>query len=183
MATISSGVSLSKDYFLRNYYQNNRSAVKTSGRNELTKSELSYEDSVALRRAVKQLNKYKYDETENSSNIYGSITALIDTYNNSIDSNSQTSASKYVKQLKKITSKYSDELSEIGITVAKDGKISYSENLLKNAKLDKIKEVFGKESGLTKSLGNIAKRMHSTSYDDVMTQTLGGIGTNINISL
>ena len=57
MATISSGVSLSKDYFLRNYYQNNRSAVKTSGRNELTKSELSYEDSVALRRAVKQLNK------------------------------------------------------------------------------------------------------------------------------
>ena len=179
MATISSGVSLSKDYFLRNYYQNNRSAVKTSGRNELTKSELSYEDSVALRRAVKQLNKYKYDETENSSNIYGSITALIDTYNNSIDSNSQTSASKYVK----ITSKYSDELSEIGITVAKDGKMSYSENLLKNAKLDKIKEVFGKESGLTKSLGNIAKRMHSTSYDDVMTQTLGGIGTNINISL
>ena len=61
--------------------------------------------------------------------------------------------------------------------------MSYSENLLKNAKLDKIKEVFGKESGLTKSLGNIAKRMHSTSYDDVMTQTLGGIGTKINISL
>ena len=61
--------------------------------------------------------------------------------------------------------------------------MSYSENLLKNAKLDKLKEVFGKQSDLNKSLGNIAKRMHSTSYNDVMTQALGGIGTNINISL
>lgn len=183
MATISSGVSLSKDYFLRNYYQNNRSAVKNSGRKELTKSELSFEDSAALRRAIKQLGKYKYDDTDNSDNIYGSISALIDTYNNSLDSNSQTSASKYVKQLKKVISKHSDELSDIGITVSKDGKMSYSENLLKNAKLDKLKEVFGKPSDLNKSLGNIAKRMHSTSYNDVMTQALGGIGTNINISL
>ena len=101
MATISSGVSLSKDYFLRNYYQNNRSAVKNSGRKELTKSELSYEDSAALRRAIKQLGKYKYDDTDNSDNIYGSISALIDTYNNSLDSNSQTSASKIRKAAKK----------------------------------------------------------------------------------
>lgn len=185
MASISSGAELSKDYFLRNFYQNNRSAVKSSKRKELTKNELSYEDSTALRRAVKQLDKYSYSDSENKNNIYNSITAFIDTYNNSVDSNSSTSASKYAKQLKKLISDHSDELSDIGIKVGSDGKMTYSENLLKNADMDKLKEVFGKESGLTRSLSGVAKRMHTISFDDVMGQALRGegIGININVSI
>ena len=48
MAKVSSGLSLSTNYFMRNYYANNRDVIKTSGRNDYTKIELSFEDSRAL---------------------------------------------------------------------------------------------------------------------------------------
>ena len=50
--------------------------------------------------------------------------ALVDTYNNSIDSASNSSSSsmkRYAKQLKKLAGKYSDELENIGITINNDG--------------------------------------------------------------
>ena len=51
MAKVSSGLSLSSNYFMRNFYANNRNVIKTSGRNDYTKIELSFEDSRALTRA------------------------------------------------------------------------------------------------------------------------------------
>ena len=45
---VSSGVSLSTNYFLRNFYTNNQKAAKTSGRSGYSNVELSYEDSRAL---------------------------------------------------------------------------------------------------------------------------------------
>ena len=65
MAVVSSGVSLSTNYFMNNFYASNRSVIKTSGRSDYTKLELSYEDSRALTRAAKdhdtkyQLKKMK----------------------------------------------------------------------------------------------------------------------------
>ena len=55
MAKVSSGLSLSTNYFMRNYYANNRDVIKNSGRNDYTKIELSFEDSRALTRASKRL--------------------------------------------------------------------------------------------------------------------------------
>ena len=55
MASIATtGVTLSSDFYLSKFYKDNRSARKSSGRLELSDSELSYEDARALRRAVKQ---------------------------------------------------------------------------------------------------------------------------------
>ena len=54
---VSSGVSLSTNYFLRNFYTNNQKAAKTSGRSGYSNVELSYEDSRALNRAAKRLSK------------------------------------------------------------------------------------------------------------------------------
>ena len=60
MAKVSSGLSLSTNYFMRNYYANNRDVIKTSGRNDYTKIELSFEDSRALTRASKRLLNNDY---------------------------------------------------------------------------------------------------------------------------
>ena len=54
---VSSGISLSTNYFLRNFYTNNQKAAKTSGRSGYSNVELSYEDSRALNRAAKRLSK------------------------------------------------------------------------------------------------------------------------------
>lgn len=60
MAKVSSGLSLSTNYFMRNYYANNRDVIKNSGRNDYTKIELSFEDSRALTRASKRLLNNDY---------------------------------------------------------------------------------------------------------------------------
>ena len=36
MAKVSSGLSLSSNYFMRNFYANNRNVIKSSGRNDYT---------------------------------------------------------------------------------------------------------------------------------------------------
>lgn len=122
---VSSATNLSATYFMRNFYSNNRDAMKSSKRKEYSITELAYDDSTALHRAAKKLKNYKYSDDENTDNIRGTVMALVDTYNNSIDSASNSSSSsmkRYAKQLKKLASKYTDELEDIGITINKDGR-------------------------------------------------------------
>lgn len=121
---VSSATNLSATYFMRNFYSNNRDAMKSSKRKEYSITELAYDDSTALHRAAKKLKNYKYSDDENTDNIRQTVMALVDTYNNSIDSASNSSSSsmkRYAKQLKKLAGKYSDELENIGITINKDG--------------------------------------------------------------
>ena len=103
MAVVSSGVSLSTNYFMNNFYASNRSVIKTSGRSDYTKLELSYEDSRALTRAAKRLLKNDYgsdtDEKDKaiSDTTRSALTAFIDTYNNTVDSSKTSTdhATKY----------------------------------------------------------------------------------------
>lgn len=90
---VSSATNLSATYFMRNFYSNNRDAMKSSKRKEYSITELAYDDSTALHRAAKKLKNYKYSDDENTDNIRGTVMALVDTYNNSIDSASNSSKS------------------------------------------------------------------------------------------
>lgn len=105
---VSSATNLSATYFMRNFYSNNRDAMKSSKRKEYSITELAYDDSTALHRAAKKLKNYKYSDDENTDNIRQTVMALVDTYNNSIDSASNSSSSsmkRYAKQLKKLAGK------------------------------------------------------------------------------
>ena len=122
MAKVSSGLSLSSNYFMRNFYANNRNVIKTSGRNDYTKIELSFEDSRALTRASKRLlsNDYGSETDEKDEDVSdttrSSIEAFVTTYNNAIDSSKTTNShdtKRYVKQLKALTNKYASELSSV----------------------------------------------------------------------
>ncbi len=181
---VSSATSLSSTYYLRNFYTNNRNAMKASTRSNFSKTELAYDDSLALHRAAKKLKNYKYSDDENSDNISGTIMAFVSTYNNSLDSaNSSNSSSmkRYAKQLKKLATKYSDEFEDIGITVNKDGSLKANETLVKKADTIKVKKIFGQDNGFTSSIYRISRQMSNASHDDYYTSLKNGSYINLTI--
>ena len=50
---ISSGVNLTSNFFLQNFYKHNRNAIKISTRSDYSKTELSYEDSTIQKMRMK----------------------------------------------------------------------------------------------------------------------------------
>ena len=191
MAKVSSGLSLSTNYFMRNYYANNRDVIKNSGRNDYTKIELSFEDSRALTRASKRLLNNDYgsetDEKDNdiSDTTRSSIEAFVTTYNNAIDSSKTTDShdtKRYLKQLKSLTSKYSSELSEIGITVERSGKLTVNEDLLKTANNSKVRKIFSPDQEYSKKACSICGKFNNAVRDDIVSQ-INGKGLHINIAL
>ena len=191
MAAVSSGVSLSTNYFLNNFYENNRSVSKSSGRSDYTKLELSYEDSRALTRAAKRLLKNDYGsdtdekDTAISDTSRSALTAFVDTYNNTVDS-SKTSTdhdTKYqLKKMKAYLHKYSDELEHIGISMESDGKLKINEDLLKTAKNSKVRKIFSSDQEFSKKFLNLSKKAHSAVESDIYSQ-INGKGLHVNIAL
>lgn len=191
MAAVSSGVSLSTNYFLNNFYENNRSVSKSSGRGDYTKLELSYEDSRALTRAAKRLLKNDYGsdtdekDTAISDTTRSALTAFVDTYNNTVDS-SKTSTdhdTKYqLKKMKAYLHKYSDELEHIGISMESDGKLKINKDLLKTAKNSKVRKIFSSDQEFSKKFLNLSKKAHSAVESDIYSQ-INGKGLHVNIAL
>ncbi|MDD7714003.1 MAG: hypothetical protein PUJ27_08900 [Lachnobacterium sp.] len=191
MVAVSSGVSLSTNYFLNNFYENNRSVSKSSGRSDYTKLELSYEDSRALTRAAKRLLKNDYGsdtdekDTAISDTTRSALTAFVDTYNNTVDS-SKTSTdhdTKYqLKKMKAYLHKYSDELEHIGISMESDGKLKINEDLLKTAKNSKVRKIFSSDQEFSKKFLNLSKKAHSAVESDIYSQ-INGKGLHVNIAL
>ena len=191
MAAVSSGVSLSTNYFLNNFYENNRSVSKSSGRSDYTKLELSYEDSRALTRAAKRLLKNDYGsdtdekDTAISDTTRSALTAFVDTYNNTVDS-SKTSTdhdTKYqLKKMKAYLHKYSDELEHIGISMESDGKLKINEDLLKTAKNSKVRKIFSSDQEFSKKFLNLSKKAHSAVESDIYSQ-INGKGLHVDNAL
>lgn len=188
---ISSGINLSSNYFMRNFYSENRNAAKKSGRNDFSKAELSFEDSRALSRAAKKLSGMDFgsarDEKDSdiSDTTRSSIEAFVETYNNTMDSvksSSDADTSRYFRQLKRLSSKYADELEDIGITIESSGKLSINDDLLKTADNSKARKLLSPESDFTKKTLDIAKKMNAAIRDDLFSQASSG-RMHINITL
>lgn len=180
----SSGIYLTSDFFLKNFYRNNHNAMKSSTRNDYTKTELSYEDTRALKRAVSKLASFDYTEDENGDNIVSTIQAFVKTYNHTMESTSAKNSDTYRqnRQLKALTQKYGDDLKGIGISIKEDGTLDISDNILKKSSFKEIRNVFSDESDYIRGIRNIAKRMNTTSYDEIYTQ-MTGAGGRLNIVL
>lgn len=192
MAKVSSGLTLSTDYFMRNFYSNNRGVIKQSNRGDFSNVELSYEDSRALSRAAKRLRSNDYgsdDRKDSESDINdttkASIEAFVKTYNNTIASardSSDRSTQHYVRQLKTLSSKYTDELEDIGITIEKNGTLSINDDLLKAADNSKARKLFSPDGEYSKKSMTIARKLNSAVHDDIFSQ-MTSKGLHINISL
>ncbi len=182
--TESSATNLTSNFYLQNFYQMNRNAMKASARKDYNQNELSYEDSRALKKAAAKLSSFDYSEEENGDNIVSTIQAFAETYNNTIESSSSKDSDTYRQhqQLKALTNKYSEELEDLGITIEEDGKLTISENILKGSSFEDVREVFSNESDYVSRIRSIAKRMNATSYEEIFVQ-MTGTGGRVNIIL
>ena len=180
----SSGTSLNSKFYLQNFYKENRNLSKVSVRPDYNRTELSYEDSRALKRATSKLSSFDYTEDENGDNIVSTIQAFAETYNNAIESSDCKDADVYRqnRQLKAITNKYGEDLEDLGITIEEDGKLTVNENILKGSSFDEVKKVFSEESEYMKSVKRIAKRMHATSEAEIYVLMTGN-GGRVNMQL
>lgn len=185
-ATANTAVSLSESYYLRSFYKSNRDASTTSKRSELSSGSLSQADAQALRTAVRKLRNFNMeDDTDEGENIYSSVSAFLKTYNNALDSCSNSndySLNRYSKQLKNLAKEYADELKNIGVTVKSDGSLEKNENLLKSADVSDIKKLFGKDAQFITKTSNYAKRINAKSADLIYSE-LTKTGQNINYTL
>ncbi len=175
MAAISgTGVSLNSKFYLRNFYVSNRDAISSTKRKDLSKNTLSHADAEALLRAAKKLRTFNYeDDSSDGANIYSSVSAYIETYNNALDSAknaSDSSLERYSKYLKNLSTKYEEELEDIGISIEKDGSLKANENLLKNADLADVKKLFSKDSDYLNQTSRYAKRMIAKAENAIFTE-------------
>ena len=84
-AYVGAGTTLGTSYYMRRFYASNADARTTTSRSNLTNSTLTGADSHALRRAIRSLGSFTYDD-DNETNIKNSVSAFISTYNNMINS-------------------------------------------------------------------------------------------------
>lgn len=158
---IGSGTTLSSNFYIRNFYTSNRDARTASKRKDMTNSELTLADGMALRRAIKQLGSLNFDD-ENDSNIRSSVKAFIDTFNNTMGSTSDSTdhtLNRNMKQLKSIAQEYSSDLDKIGITVNDDGTLTRRDALFSTASLSKFDALFSSGSDFMQRTSACAKRI------------------------
>ena len=174
----SSGTHWTSNFYLQNFYRMNRSAAKVSTRKDYNQTELSYEDSRALKKAAAKLSSFDYSEEENSDNILSTIQAFVDTYNFTLESSNNPDSETYRqnRQLKALSEKYSDELKDLGITIEENGSLKLSQNILEKSSFDEVKKVFSNDSDYVSRIRSIARRMHATSYEEVYAQMTGAGG-------
>ena len=167
-AVAGTGTSLSASYYLRNFYTANRNAVTSSKRKEMTVGTLSQADATALHRAAKKLRNFNYeDDTTDSANIYGSVNAFIQVYNNTLSSGNKTddaSLNRYSRYLKSLSKEHS----------------SANDNLLKSAKVSKVKTLFADDAEYITKVSRYSKKMAEKADSVVLSETLG---SNIDLTL
>ena len=159
------GTSLSSSFYLRNFYTSNRDARTASKRSNMVNTDLTLADGHALRRAVRQLSKYEFNDTDDT-NVRNSVLAFIDTYNNTISSTSNSgdhNLERNMKQLKSLTEGYSKELDKIGITINDDGTLTSRETLFKSADISKFQNLFSSDSDYMQRTTSYAKRIERRS--------------------
>ena len=146
---MSSSFSVTNSWYLRNNYKSDQALSKQSNRSDVSGSRLSAADSAALKRGIRGLRDYKYEDAKKvsskdtdsvlgKSKFYSTLKAFADTYNYTLDSSKNSSnadVKKLSKSMKNIAKKYSDELDELGVSFDSKGYMSISASAVDNINL------------------------------------------------
>ncbi|MGN0350896.1 MAG: hypothetical protein ACI4ES_04520 [Roseburia sp.] len=199
-ATAGIAVSLNSTYYMRRYYKNCTDAMTSSKRSDFSESRLSQADANALRRAVRELRNFDYNSDAND-NMFNSVTAFIETYNNTLDTaanSSNATFNRYAKQLKSAAKECASDLKELGITVNTDGSLDVNQNLLKKATSSEIGKLFSNDGKFGHKIQQISKRLEARSEEAYNSELLEaanlaatkraaaqttGLGLNVDITL
>ena len=141
--------------FLRNNYSAYRQMSIKASREEATQKQLSTADSLALKKAIRSLSDYEYndEDTEDSDaenvKFYKTLKAFADTYNYTLDSSTSSSSDSIKslgKKMKSFASQYEYELKELGIKFNSKGYMEISASAIDNIKQSTYGEAFSTSS-------------------------------------
>ena len=168
-----SNFTVTNNWYLRDNYKNNKDLSMMANRDGVSDTKLSGADSAALKRSIRALRDYKYEDAKKVSSkdtdsvlgkgkFYNSLKAFADTYNYTLDSGKNSSNNdikKLSKNMKSIASKYSDELDQLGVTFDSKGYMKISASAVDNIKLSTYGERLG-ESDFLKDLEKNTQKIY-----------------------
>ena len=166
------------DSMMKKIYSSNKTARKKIIRPTLKPEELITADSEALQKIAKNLRGLEYN-SDNGEYIYNNVKALVETYNNLVDSAGSNKIhsrelTRYQKNLTNTIKKYKDDLEKIGIKITSSGKLDLDKETLATSSATKVGKVLGNEEltgavvKYTRSINKTARYMliNGTSADD-----------------
>lgn len=159
------GTVLGTSYYMRRFYASNADARTSTSRSNLSNSTLTGADAHALRRAIRSLGSFTYND-DNEDNIKNNVSAFISTYNNMISSSNASSdrtIKNTQKSLKNLTSEYASQLDKIGITVKDNGTLETRSSLFGSADISKFESLFSTDSEYMQRVNSYAKRLENRS--------------------
>ena len=165
-AYVGAGTTLGTSYYMRRFYAANADARTTTSRSNLSNSTLTGADSHALRRAIRSLGSFTYDD-DNETNIKNNVSAFISTYNNMINSSGASddrTMKNTQKSLKNLTAEYESQLDKIGITVKDNGTLESRSSLF----ISKFESLFSADSEYMQRVNSYARRLENRS--NILTQ-------------
>ncbi|MBR1634835.1 MAG: hypothetical protein IJ682_07240 [Lachnospiraceae bacterium] len=162
-----SSFSVTNNHYLRVIYTGNTDVIKKADRENASSSKLSQADSTALRKAIARLADFDMDDVADDDDtkkttFYNNVKAFSDAYNYTLESGSDSqnaSISKLTKQMKQLSEKYADKMSDYGITFDDKGYMSVKNSAINNISTSKYKELIGKDSDYAKELSSLAKKI------------------------
>lgn len=169
-AYVGAGTTLGTSYYMRRFYAANADARTTTSRSNLSNSTLTGADSHALRRAIRSLGSFTYDD-DNETNIKNNVSAFISTYNNMINSSGASddrTMKNTQKSLKNLTAEYESQLDKIGITVKDNGTLESRSSLFSSADISKFESLFSSDSEYMQRVNSYARRLENRS--NILTQ-------------
>ena len=164
------GTVLGTSYYMRRFYASNADARTNTSRSNLSNSTLTGADSHALRRAIRSLGSFTYDD-DNETNIKNNVSAFISTYNNMINSSGASddrTMKNTQKSLKNLTAEYESQLDKIGITVKDNGTLESRSSLFSSADISKFESLFSADSEYMQRVNSYARRFENRS--SILTQ-------------
>ena len=152
-------MSLAVSGYVKQFYKGNTYGATVSGRAGYDARRLVPVDVKAMRRAVKDLSKYDYDDGEGSE-LMNKVQAFVNTYNNYLDSAKEMGddqMSRYRNKLEKLTKEHADELSEIGITRTSSGKLKVDKEKLQDTSRYWVGKVFSEDAEYGSQVDKVMK--------------------------
>ena len=157
-----SGFSVANNITLRSYYATYRAFTTKSTRSSATTNQLNYADAQALRRAVRKLDDFDFENAD-KDDISSHVRAFIDTNNIGLFFNTSKNTRSFAEVLAQVqeylASKYSKDLENIGIKENSSGYLTLSSSAVENISGSRFKSLLSKDSKFMKQLTTYAKRM------------------------
>lgn len=157
-------VTVKNSLSLRQNYSNDTTLMLKANRAKASVGKLSQADSLAMRRSVKKLASYDYEDSD-ADKLEETLRAFTDTYNylkesSTVASKTNPKVKAALNKMKKLTEEYSDELEKYGVTKDSKGYLAMSDSATDNIKGTKFESLFGKDSEFMQEIAKYSKSIY-----------------------